>query len=113
MQMKLVEDAGDMIHLSLDGRLDTFGVDEIEVKFNATIGARRKHILIDMADVTFLSSMGIRMLLTMAKVALGNGGRCLLMKPQPLVAETIEMASLEEVMPVIDSVADARKIFQS
>jgi hypothetical protein len=42
------------------------GVDQIETRFTASIVPSGKHALVDLSGVTFLSSMGIRMLVATA-----------------------------------------------
>ena len=48
------------------GALGTLGVDQIETRFTASIVPSGKHALVDLSGVTFLSSMGIRMLVATA-----------------------------------------------
>ncbi len=98
-------------HLTLVGRLDTRGVDSVEIKFNALIGPKAKNVLLDFGEVSFLSSMGIRMLLTMARVCSRNGGVMVVLNPQPLVHEAMQHASLDDLIPVVTSIAEAEQAF--
>ena len=59
--------------LALRERLDTIGVGEVEVKFTGHTVPRGKPLLLDMSEMTYVSSLGLRMLLTVAK-ALGRRG---------------------------------------
>ena len=58
--------------IKLTGRLDTTRVGEIETEFYANIGAVKEGeaVLIDLRDVDFVSSLGIRMLITAGKLLL-------------------------------------------
>ena len=56
-------DVGDVRKVALAGRLDTAGVDRIETRFGAAIVPAGKNTVVDLTEVTFLASMGIRMLI--------------------------------------------------
>ncbi|MGF1572935.1 MAG: STAS domain-containing protein [Sumerlaeia bacterium] len=71
------------------------------------------YALIDFAEVSFLSSMGIRMLLTMARVCGRNGGIMVVLNPQELVLEAMQHASLDEIIPVVESKEEAETHFNS
>lgn len=56
--------------ITLTGRLDTARVGEIETRFYAEVGAIKDKAdiaVIDLSEVTFLSSLGIRLLITAGK----------------------------------------------
>jgi len=113
MELKIEEQTETFKSLSLIGRLDTRGVDQIEIKFNAIIGNKAKNVLLDFSEVTFLSSMGIRMLITAARISQRNGGKLVILSPQELVHEAIQNASLDELTPVVNSREEADALFES
>src|SRR5689334_12580286 len=49
------------------GRLDTAGVDRVETRFGAAVVAAGKNTVVDLSQVSFLASLGIRMLITTAR----------------------------------------------
>src|SRR5262245_5711618 len=65
-------------HIKLAGRLDIPGVDRIETRFNAMTVARGRDAMVDMEAVTWITSMGIRMLVTAAKSLRARGRRLVL-----------------------------------
>lgn len=113
MELKIHEEKPNYKHLSLIGRLDTKGVDGIELKFNAVLGAKAKNVLVNFAEVSFLSSMGIRMLVTMARVCARNAGQMIIVGPQELVLEAMKHASLDDLMPIVSTIEEAETLFQS
>ena len=53
-------------------------------------------LTLDLAELSFIDSMGLRSLLR-AAAALGNDGRLILHRPQRSVARTFELVGLEKV----------------
>ena len=66
-ELKVAETADDYTHMILIGRLDVDGASAIEREFMAYTTARRHHLLVDMSGVSFLGSMGLRLLLVAGK----------------------------------------------
>ena len=87
-------------YLALRGRLDTAGVEEIELKFTGHTVPRAKPLLLDMSEVTFLSSLGLRMLLTVAKALDRRGAKTVLLSPQPAVRQVLSLSGFDQLMPV-------------
>jgi anti-sigma B factor antagonist/serine/threonine-protein kinase RsbW len=53
-----------------------------------------------MSEVTFLSSLGLRMLLTVAKALGRRGAKTVLLSPQPAVREILSLSGFDQLMPV-------------
>ena len=85
MELEIKNQTDQITYLALRGRLDTTGVDEVELKFSSHTVPRGKPLLLDMSEVTFLSSLGMRMLLTVAKALDRRGAKTVLLSPQPAV----------------------------
>ncbi|MBL8346653.1 MAG: STAS domain-containing protein [Rubrivivax sp.] len=103
MQMTVTEMAGSAVELGLSGRLDTAGVDAIETRFNAASIAADRHALVNLADVEFVSSMGVRMLLMAAKAQKARHRRFLLMVPPGSVREMLETAAIDTLIPMFET----------
>ena len=100
MQMQ-VRDAGDgLIDVRLDGRLDTPGVDVIETRLTAALVPKGVRATIDLSQVAFMGSGGIRMFIAIQRALGRRGGRLALYGAQPLVAQVLETTSLNDVVPV-------------
>jgi anti-anti-sigma factor len=98
-----VVDHGGHVTVALKGRLDSAGVGQLEERFIANVGRGTKPALIDFAGVTFLSSMGIRLLVSAAKDLSRRGLKMVLLSPQALVRESITSAALQRLIPLADS----------
>jgi len=96
-----VADAGNgVLNVLLIGRLDTPGVDRIETQLTAQLVPRGARAMIDLSQVTFMGSGGIRMFITIARALGRKGGKLVLYSAQPLVAEVLQTTSLNDIVPV-------------
>ena len=96
-------DIGDVRKIALNGRLDTAGVDQIEIRFGAMIVPAGKNTVVDITDVTFLASMGIRMLIATTRSLSRKGGKLALYNATPAVREVIETTALTDIIPLAGS----------
>jgi anti-sigma B factor antagonist len=94
--------------LKLSGRLDVKGANEIETSFTAHFTSGTTAILIDMSEVEFLSSTGMRLLLFNAKTLANRKGKMVLFNPQPLIWEALIVVGFDELIPIYDDLNDAR-----
>jgi anti-anti-sigma factor len=92
---------------SLEGRLDSGSVDRIEIAFTASIVPVGKPAVIDLTQVTFLASLGIRMLLSTARALNRRGAKMALYGASPAVLEILETVALSDIVPVVASESDA------
>lgn len=104
------EDLNDALRLvTLDGRLDIAGTDSIGTRYAAIAGTTGKRLIIDLSAVSFLGSIGIRMLLSSAKACQQRGGRTLLLiVGNESVARTLEVAGMGALMPMFGTLEEAR-----
>ncbi|MEE4330027.1 MAG: STAS domain-containing protein [Wenzhouxiangella sp.] len=108
MEFEIIEQTDELTHVALRGRLDTLGTDQVELKFTATVAPAGNNTIVDISELTFLASMGIRMLLSVAKTLAGKQARMVLLAPQALVRESIDHAALDAVIPVARDMDEAR-----
>jgi anti-anti-sigma factor len=107
MKMKITDARDGVVDVALIGRLDTPGVAGIELNFTATLVPRAARAVIDMSQVEFIGSMGIRMLISVARALAKKQGKLVLYGPQPLVQEVFITTSLGEIIPVQPDAATA------
>ena len=67
MELKVIKADGDYTHVALCGRLDIDGVTSVEMNFTNVVSAKGKPAIVDMTEVSFIASLGMRMLLSAAK----------------------------------------------
>jgi anti-anti-sigma factor len=94
-----VEEADGVTIAALNGRLDVAGAGAIELKFNALAGARRA-LVVDLSQVSFVASMGIRLLLIAGKTVTAKGGKMTLLAPVPEVETVLKTAGIASIIPI-------------
>ena len=95
--------------LSLDGRLDAAVILAIEQDFMEKTVARKKPVLVDMSQVSFIASMCIRMLVGAAKNLNAAGARLALLKPTPLVEKALKSSGFSRMVEIYQDEAAARE----
>lgn len=110
MRMDVREVSPDTNLVILDGRLDAVGTDAISLSFTAAVGAAGRHALVDLSRVTFVASLGIRLLLSTARVVERKGCRMVLFGVQPAVLEVFDTVALTTIIPVAADQAAARAL---
>ena len=106
-KMELVELGPRLVKVTLIGRLDTAGVDGIETRFLAALIPNANNAVIDMTQVDFMTSMGIRMLVSAARSLNMRQARLALFGVQDQVKQVLEMVSIQQLIPVCDSEANS------
>jgi anti-anti-sigma factor len=108
MEIKDLNPNQEYTHIAMSGSLDIAGVQGIELEFSK-LSASGKSVVIDMSDVSFVASLGMRMLLSAAKKLNAEGLKVVLLSPQPLVKAALETAGLETVLPIVEDLDSAVK----
>jgi len=91
----------------VSGRLDLAGARAFDLPFTAHVASTNARVIVDLSDLSFLASLGIRSLLVPAKAARARGGDVVLLNPQPKVLEVLTHAGLTSVLKVCTDLADA------
>lgn len=112
MELEITESTDALTRVALKGRLDTAGVDRIETRFNAVLGSGGDG-LVDLSEVSFLSSLGIRLLLGAAKMLDRRGSKLVLVAPSELVGEALKHSSIDEIIPVAPDLDGARALLSA
>ena len=103
--------AGDShVVVRLRGEPSIDGVRTVELKFTASTASRRTHAIVDMSEVTFLASLGMGMLLQVARALASGKHRIVLVAPQDAVATALRTAKLESLMPIAADLSAARAV---
>jgi anti-sigma B factor antagonist len=101
-----------ILRISLAGRMDSAGTQQIDMRFTALSATRKGWILVDLSQVTFLASIGIRTLVTNAKAQKRRGGAMVLYQPTGIVEEVLKTAGIDEIIPIVHDMEAARKALE-
>ncbi len=86
--------------IKLIGILDVQGVGAIETKFAGYSTGDNAKVLVDLAEVEFLTSIGIRLLVTTAKSIANRGGKMVILNPNENVKGVLEMTGIMDIIPI-------------
>ena len=106
MEMEF-SDVGGVTRAVLAGRMDSLSVGEVETRFISHIVPKEQSAVIDMTEVSFIASLGIRMLLGTARALDRYGARLALFGANGDVMDIIETTALSEIIPVVKTEAEA------
>jgi anti-sigma B factor antagonist len=108
-----VSELGDATLVVLSGRLNTAGVSAIETRFTAAVVPKARPTVVDLSEVDFMASLGIRLLLSTARALGSKGAKLTLFGASPQLVEVIEMTSLQEIIPLSDTQDEALALAKS
>lgn len=94
----------------LDGRIDSSNASGLTENLNKIIAERSPNLLLDLADLAYLTSAGFRAMLIAGDEAEQRGGSLALCNVNEDVRELFEMGGMLEVFQIHDSVDNALKI---
>lgn len=90
----------DIFKINLSGRMDIEGVGQIETKFAGMTASPRMAVIVDMSDVPYMSSIGIRALLMNAKSVAKRGGKFVLLNPQANVKNVLVTSGIDQIITI-------------
>lgn len=99
MELRVEQLAGNVTRAIPVGRWDIGGAAEIDLRLSAISGSGRP-VIIDVAEVSYLSSMGIRSIVMCAKATRLKGGRLVLLSPAPNVEAVLTAAGIDTLVPI-------------
>ena len=100
MTIKLVKRPPDGAELRLEGRLDTNAAPAAQEAL-LKVAKEYAKITLNFADLTYISSAGLRTLLTLQKQVARTGGRLALTNVSPAVMEVFEMTGFSGILEII------------
>ncbi|MFH1116024.1 MAG: STAS domain-containing protein [Pseudomonadota bacterium] len=107
MDLKVVDMKPGLTHISLTGKLDVEGEEQIGRQFEQLTSGAGKPTVVDMSGVTYLASLGIRLLFTCAKSLAGDGKKMVVVGPQPMVEETLRTSGTAGLIPIARDLQEA------
>ena len=91
------------IVVSVKGRLDTVTAPELEKELTNTTSEHAGTMVINMSEVEYISSAGLRVLLVAAKMVKNNNGEVLLCGLQGPVKEVLDISGFSAIFKTFDS----------
>jgi len=108
-----VKESGDVQTLILKGRFDVMTANSAEKELNAFLEEGKSKIIVDLMDVNYISSAGIRVLLAAVKVAREElAGDIRLVGCRPHVQKVFDMAGFSQIFKFFGSLDEAVESYQ-
>lgn len=111
--MKITENIDDNIcKLSLDGKLDAYHSIELEKYINKVILEGCINLLLNFQGVDYISSSGLRVVLSSLKQLKKSGGKIILSNLHPYVMEVFEISGFKQIFEIYESEEEALNSFK-
>lgn len=99
--------------ITLSGRLDQTTYADCEARMMQILIPTTKIIMFDMANLDYISSMGLRVFLKTRQVIESQGGSVYMIKMQPQIEKVFEITNLLNGMKLFASVREADDYFDA
>lgn len=102
MEIAETKASGDQITLALAGRLDAQSAKDVEDKLDQIIEKGHVNVNLNFQEVSYISSSGLRVLLTTLKKVRQNSGSLKLFGMAENVKEVFAIAGLDDIFEILD-----------
>ena len=106
------ETVGEVLVLSLEGKLNSNNAAEVEADILRHIGQGANQLLLDMSALDYISSAGLRVVLVAAKRLKQSAGALVLCSVQSQIREVLEISGFLNILSVADTRENALQRFQ-
>ncbi len=89
----------DTLRISVSGRIDTSNAPDLEKGIKQEI-ADAKTLLLDFSKVDYISSSGLRVLLSVNKVMSTSGGELIIKDPTDMVFEVFDVTGFSDILNI-------------
>lgn len=107
MEFKYSEREDGIRLFKIVGRLDILGVSDVETRFADHSAGENVRLVVDLSDVDFLASIGIRLLTLTAKSVASRGGKMVLVNPVADVRDVLEVTGIPGIIPLYPNLESA------
>lgn len=105
--------ANDTWLVGVSGRLDQNQTPDLEAEFNTLLEAGHNRIIVDLSEVHYINSGGLRCLVTAWRKARKQGGNVLLTGLRARVQEVFSMVGFDKVFDVYPNRQVALEVWQA
>ena len=109
MEISQKEENG-IVSIAITGRLDADSSMEAEKVVKDALGGETSRLLFDLGELEYLSSAGLRVLLTAAKEMRRRDGKIVLCALNEFVKEIFEVSGFQSLIPITESVESGLEV---
>ena len=97
----------DYLVIEFDGRLDAVTADEVEVQINDLINRGNKNIILDFVNLTFISSLGLRVVLATLKKIKALSGKLRVCNMNEEITEVFDISGFNSIFSIFETLDKA------
>jgi len=105
-----VDEIDKKIVVRLEGRIDAATAPLLERKLNHLLEGKHHHVLLDFTQVEYMSSAGMRVLLSTTKKLKAHKGHLVLFALTEEVAEIVRLAGFDKILHLCSSEKEALQL---
>ena len=106
------DDLANTVVLRIDGWNDATTSSELERELLGAIGPQSSRVVLDFSSVAYISSAGLRIVLTAARQIRTLHGGFVIFGAQPTVQRVFEISGFARIIPLAASEAEALELVQ-
>jgi anti-anti-sigma factor len=110
MELKIMRTDPTVTRIALAGKLDVEGEGQIGHEFRQIVDGSSSNVLVDLSQVSYLASLGIRLLFAGAKSLGASGKKMVVINPQPMVKETLLNSGTVKLIPIAEDEDHAKRL---
>lgn len=104
--------AGDVTIMNMKGKLDALTSPSIEKSLFELISKGRGKIILDLSEITYVSSAGLRMLLSVKKQLKSVSGQLVVSGLRPEVLDIMKICGFDHVLEIAKNKDEAQRLFK-
>ena len=105
--IKIIKLNNDIYSFELKGSIDTDSYMSLEDEFNRTIEEKASAVIFDMGSVSYISSIGIRVIISAKKALETRQATFAMVNLQPQVRKVLDIMKLLPLFEIFDNTVDA------
>lgn len=110
MELRHLPSEPSLTRLALEGSLDVPGTSQIEIPFIAATVSQGRDSIVDLSQVTFISSLGVALLLGTMKGLRRQGAKLILLSPSPNVFKVLAVSGLLGILNIAADESDVTQL---
>jgi anti-anti-sigma factor len=110
MELTVVRSDPNLTRIVLAGKLDVEGEGQIGDEFRQIVDGSHSNVLVDLSQVSYLASLGIRLLFAGAKSLSASGKKMVVLSPQPMVKETLLNSGTVKLIGIAGDEDEAKRL---
>jgi anti-sigma B factor antagonist len=99
--------------IKLIGRLDMEGTTSVNQEFVQRCAGENVFVLVDLSKMSYISSIGIPLLISTAKTVANGGGRLAFLNPQANVRSILDITGVSHVIRIYNDLETAQERLKS